>query len=147
MTAESAPKDMVGFLNYYLVDNAPFQLPDGVKEFLVRFGPWITLVLLVLSLPPLLFVLGVGTFLIPFGGAGYAASFGAATLLLAVQLLLKVLALPGLFARKMAGWTLLFYSELLSIVVALVSGSIVTGIIGGLIGLYLIFQVRSLYTA
>lgn len=146
MAADQAPRDLVGFLNYYLVDKAPFDLPAAVKEFLVRYGPWITLVLLVLSLPPLLFVLGIGAVLAPFGSVGYATSFGFATIVLIVQLVLLVLALPGLFARKMAGWTFLFYSELVSIVASLLSGSIITGIIGGVIGLYLIFQVRASYT-
>jgi hypothetical protein len=66
------PKDLIGFLDYYLVQKAPFQIPDGVREIIVKFGPWITLVLLVLMLPPLLLVLGVGTVLVPFGGIGYA---------------------------------------------------------------------------
>ena len=27
-----APKDLIGFLDFYLVKKAPFQLPDGAKE-------------------------------------------------------------------------------------------------------------------
>ena len=42
---------LIATLDEYLVKKAPFALPDGVKEFIVRFGPWISLVLLVLSLP------------------------------------------------------------------------------------------------
>lgn len=146
MEEEPAPKDLVGFLDYYLVKKAPFQIPAGAREVIVRFGPWITVVLLVLSLPPLLIALGIGTILIPFGGVRYATGFGLATIFLVVELGLMVMALPGLFARKMAGWQLLFYSQLVSVVYALLSGSIVGGIIGGLIGLYVIFQVRTLYT-
>ncbi len=72
-----APKDLIGFLDFYLVRKAPFQLPDNVREWIVKFGPWIALVLLVLSLPPLLFVLGIGTVLMPFGGYGYATASGS----------------------------------------------------------------------
>ena len=142
-----APKDLIGFLDFYLVQKAPFQLPGQFKEFIVKFGPWITVVLLVLTLPPLLLVLGLGTAFIPFGGIGYAAGFTYLTVVLLIQIGLMVAALPGLFARKMSGWTLLFYSQLAGIAFSLLSGSIVGAVIGGLIGLYILFQVRTLYTA
>lgn len=140
-----APKDLVGFLDFYLVQKAPFQIPDAGREWIVKFGPWISLVLLILSLPPLLFVLGIGTFLIPFAGVGYARGFGFFTLLLIVEIGLLVAALPGLFDRKMTGWNLLFYSQLVSIAVSLLTGSIVGGLLFGLISLYILFQVRPLY--
>ena len=140
-----APKDLVGFLDFYLVQKAPFQLPDGVREFLVKYGPWIMLVFMVLSLPAILLVLGIGTFAIPFGGVGYATGFGVAAVGLIITFALNVLALPGLFARKMSGWTLLFYGELVSIATQLLQGAVVSAIISGLIGLYILFQVRSLY--
>lgn len=146
MADDQAPKDLIGFCDFYLVKKAPFQIPDGGREVIVKFGPWITVVLLVISLPPLLFLLGIGTMLMPFGGIGYARGFGLAAIFLIVELGLMVAALPGLFARKMGGWRLLFYSQLASIVYSLLSGSIVGGIIGGLIGLYILFQVRTLYT-
>jgi hypothetical protein len=147
MADERAPSDLIGFLDYYLVKKAPFQLPPNVKEFLVKWGPWITVVLLILSLPPLLFMLGIGTVLIPFGGVGYAVGFTYLTLFLIVYLALLIASLPGLFARKTSGWTLLFYAELVSIVSGLLSGSIVGALLGGLIGLYILFQVRPLYHA
>ena len=56
-----------------------------------------------------------------------------------------IAALPGLFARKMAGWRLLFYSQLVSIVYNVLSGHIVSGLLFGLIALYIMFQVRPLY--
>jgi len=143
--ANQAPKDMIGFLDFYLVQKAPFQLPDQAKEMIVRFGPWIAVVLLILSLPILLFALGIGTLFLPFAGWGYASGFGYLTLFTLIEIGLLVAALPGLFARKMSGWTLLFYSQLVSIVASLLGGWIVRAIIGALISLYLLFQVRSLY--
>ena len=144
-TSEQAPKDLIGFLDYYLVKQAPFQLPTEVKEFLVKFGPWIALVLLVLSLPALFVMLGVGTAFMPFGGAMYTVGFTYLTIVLLAQLVLLALALPGLFKRKMSAWRLIFYSELVSIVFSLLSGSILGALIGGLIGLYILFQIRPLY--
>jgi hypothetical protein len=140
-----APKDLIGFLDFYLVKKAPFQLPDGAKEWIVQFGPWITVVLLILTLPLLLVALGLGTLLMPFGGVGYASGFGILTLFVVVEIGLMIAALPGLFNRKLGGWRLLFYSQLVSLVYSLLSGNIISGLIVGLISLYILFQVRPLY--
>jgi len=143
------PSDLIGLLDYYLVKKAPFQLPDNVKEAIVRFGPWIALILLIISLPPLLFLLGLGALLVPFTvpfvGGAYAASFSIFTVFLIVQLALEIASLPGLFARRMSGWRLIFYSRLVSIVSLLLTGLIVNAIVGGSISLYILFQVRPLY--
>jgi hypothetical protein len=143
--AEQAPKDLIGFLDFYLVKKAPFQIPEGGRELIVKFGPWITIVILILTLPAVLFVLGIGTFFLPF--AGFAApGLGIALVTLVIQFGLMIAALPGLFARKMSGWRLVFYSELFSIVTSLLGGSILGALVGGLIGLYIIFQVRTKYS-
>ena len=96
-------------------------------------------------MPILLFALGLGAILIPFGGVGYASGFGVLTLFVIVELGLMIAALPGLFARKMAGWQLLFYSQLVSIAYYVLSGHIDSGLLFGLISLYILFQVRPLY--
>lgn len=143
--ASEAPKDLVGFLDFYLVKKAPFQIPDGGREMIVKFGPWITVILLILTLPLLLVALGIGTVLIPFGGFGYATGFGLLTLFVIVEIGLMVAALPGLFNRRMAGWRLLFYSQLIGIAYNVLSGAVVSGLLFGLIALYILFQVRPLY--
>lgn len=140
-----APKDLIGFLDFYLVKKAPFQIPDAGREWIVKFGPWITVILLILTLPLLLVALGIGTILIPFGGLGYATGFGVLTIFVIAEIGLMIVALPGLFARKMSGWRLLFYSQLVSLVYSMLSGSIVSGLVFGLISLYILFQVRPLY--
>lgn len=145
--ATAAPKDLIGFLDFYLVKQAPFQIPDAGREMIVKFGPWITVILLILTLPILLVALGIGTILIPFGGVGYASTFGLLTIFIVIEIGLMIAALPGLFARKMAGWRLLFYSQLISIVYNVLSGHIVSGLLFGLIALYILFQVRPLYHA
>lgn len=145
--ANEPPKDLIGFLDFYLVKKAPFQLPENAREWIVKFGPWITVVLLILLLPLLLVALGIGAVFIPFGGVGYAAGFGIMTIVLIIELGLMIAALPGLFARKMAGWTLLFYSQLVGIVYNVFTGNVVGGLLMGLIGLYILFQVRTKYQA
>jgi len=144
-SGEQAPKDLIGFLDFYLVKKAPIQLPANFKEWIVQYGPWITMVLLVLTLPLLLAVLGIGTVLMPFAGIGYATGFGFVAIGLLIEIGLTVMALPGLFARKMSGWTLLFYARLVSVVANILSGAVVSALLVGLISLYLLFQVRPLY--
>lgn len=144
-TSDQAPKDLIGFLDFYLVKKAPFQIPAEIKEFLVKFGPWIAIVLMLLSLPALLLILGIGAALTPFGTPAYGVGFGYLSVVLIAQFVLMALALPGLFARKMSAWKLIFYSQLVGIVFSLLSGSILGALIGGLIGLYVLFQIRPLY--
>ena len=146
-TTEQAPKDPIGFLDYYLVTKAPIQIPDNVKEWLVRYGPWITIVVLVLTLPALLVVLGLGAILVPFAAVGYGTGFSLFAIGVAVEVVLTVMALPGLFARKMSGWTFLFYARLVSILARLLAGAVVSALVVGLISLYVLFQVRTLYKA
>lgn len=144
--AEQPPKDLIGFLDFYLVKKAPFQIPEGAKEAIVRYGPWVMVVLLVISIPAILFILGVGTALMPFAGLPYASGFSAAALFLLIEIGLEIAALPGLFARKMSGWKLLFYGRLVAIVYSLLILAVLSAIIGGLISFYILFQVREKYS-
>jgi hypothetical protein len=144
---DQPPKDLMGFLEYYLVTKAPFQLPDNVKEWIVQYGPWISIVLMVLLLPVVLLALGIGAVLIPFGGVGYATGFTYVALGTIIQLGLTIAALPGLFARKISGWTLLFYARIVGFVVGLLSGAVVGALVRVVISLYILFQVRPLYKA
>lgn len=146
--AEEAPKDLIGFLDFYLVKKAPFQLPDGAKEAIVKFGPWVAVVLLVLALPLLLLALGLSAVALPIAASTGQIGFGLGFLtlpLLVVTLGLEVAALPGLFARRMMGWKLIFYSRLITIAWDVLLLQFVGAIIGGLIGLYILMQIRPLY--
>jgi hypothetical protein len=136
---------VIDFLNTYLVDKAPYQIPAAGKEWIVKYGPWIAIVLLILLLPPILLLLGLGAALTPFGGVYYATNYSYIAIVTLIQAGLTVAALPGLFARKMSGWTLLFYSRILAIVTTLLLGNVVAALLGGLIGLYILFQIRPLY--
>jgi hypothetical protein len=142
---QQAPKDLFGFMDFYLVKRAPFQIPDAGREWIAKYGPWISILMMILLLPAILFVLGVGTLLVPFGGIGYARDWSLAVILLIVQLGLMIAALPGLFARKASAWRLLFYSQAISIVHSLLIGSILGALVGGLVGMYILFQIRPLY--
>lgn len=150
--ATSDPKkaldQLTDTLELYLVKKAPFTLPTGVKEFIVNVGPWITLVLMILALPLILALLGLGAILTPFSFlGGVQAGFGYIVGLVfsIIVLVLEAMALPGLFKKKKAGWNMMYYAMLLTAVEKLVRFDLAGLIIGTTISLYFLFQVREYY--
>lgn len=134
-------------LSLYLVKKAP-ALPSGLKEFIVKYGPWITLVLIVLTLPLILAVFGLGTVLAPFsfmGGLRVGTGYIVTLVLSAVQLVLEAMAIPGLFKRQKKAWNLLFYATLIGVVENVVRFDVGGLIIGSLLSLYILFQIREYY--
>lgn len=126
-------------------------LPQNAREVIVKITPWIALIFGVLGLLGALAGLGILTAFSPlalFGGAqgmsSYGTGFIAAIFWLASSVLLLA-AYPGVKARRMQGWNMLFWSELVSFIGSIVALSIVSGIIGALIGFYLLFQIKSYY--
>lgn len=133
-------------LEEYFVKKAPFQIPQGGKEAIVKFGPWIMLVLLIMSLPVIFAALGLSAALSPFMMMYGTSPLYSVGLWISVgSLVLDAVALPGLFARKMQGWRFAYYATLLSVVSSLVMGQIVSAILSAVIGLYILFQIRSMY--
>ena len=130
--------------NEYLVDKAPFTIPENIREFFVKYGPYITVVIMILALPVILAALGLGAVFLPF--AGYAApTLGLGLLFTIASLVLQGLALPGLFAQKKQGWTFVFYANIVSFVSSLIIGDIVGALLGTLIGMFILFQIKSHY--
>jgi hypothetical protein len=85
------------------------------------------LVLLVISLPAVLVALGIGTFLLPCWAIGYGTGFGLWTLFLIAAVGLRAVSLPGLFARKMSGWQLAFYAQIVDFAGGPLTGRIIGG--------------------
>lgn len=127
------------------------QLHTNTKELLVKIMPFIALIFGVLGMLGGLAGLGILTMFAPlavFGGAQGVASYGGGfliALLLLVSSGLLLAAFPGTKARKVTGWILLFYSEIVSLVSAILSMNILSGILVALIAFYLLFQIRSYY--
>lgn len=137
------------FLELYLVKKAP-AIPKGGKDFIVKIAPWLVIIGLVLSVPAIfsLFSLNAMMSANPYGAyvtTALGPSYWISIFLLVVVVVLEVLALPGLFNRKRQGWNYIFYSSLVSLVSSLISMNLVGFIIGGLLSLYLLFQVREFY--
>lgn len=135
-------------LDLYLVKKAPFQIPARWREVLVKWMPWIILVILLLALPAVLFLLGISAFVMPFAfmaGPSVGTGFSLAVVFLIATLVLEGMAIPGLLKRKAGAWNLLYYSALINAVYNLISFNIGGLILGTLINLYILFQIREYY--
>lgn len=134
-------------LDLYLVKKAP-SIPAGLKETIVKFAPWATLVILILTLPLVLAVFGLGAILAPFsflGGVTAGTSYIVTIIFSAITLVLEAMAIPGLFKRSKKAWNLLYYAALIGGVQNLVSFNVGGLLIGTLLSLYILFQVREYY--
>ncbi len=138
-------------LNDIFVKKAPFQLPDNVKEIIVTFAPWLSLIFALLAIPLLIAALGFSALLSPFAALGGARSAAAAAagLIAGIPLLgaviLELLSVKGLLARKKSGWNLAFYATLASLLSNILSYDLFNAVIGTVISWYILFQVRSYY--
>ena len=137
-------------LNEYFGKKAP-AMPENIKEIIVKLAPFLAILGVILSLPAVFLLLGLGglaTMMSPFGGM--QAMTTIPTMWLSIVLLipvvvLEILAIPGLFARTKQGWKYMYWAELISIVSSIAQFNIIGAVIGALIGFYLLFQVKNLY--
>lgn len=134
-------------LDLYFGKKAP-ALPANVKEAIVNFAPWISLIMVVVSLPSVLAILGIGSLMAPFsflGGANAGFRYMLSLIFLAISVLFDGLAIPGLFKKAKSGWNFVFYSTLVGVLSNVVSMNLGGIILGALIPLYFLFQVKSYY--
>lgn len=157
-------------LNDAFVKNAPFQLPEGFKKFLVDIAPWASLLVGIIS------VLGawsiyqwarvanayvdlanqLSTY---YGGTAISTNrwtiwIYISLVVLVVEAVIYFAAFSGLKNRKKQGWNLLYLGLWINVVYGLVGlfsdygsavGTLLSSIIGTVIGLYFLFQIRSYY--
>ena len=123
-------------------------LPANWRDVIVNITPWLALVFGLIGVFGSLAAVGILTFLAPLvllgGGVGVASGGIIGAVLALVASVLMVTAFPGTRAKKISGWNLLFYSEAVSLVSSVVFFS-VGGVIGALIGFYILFQIKSHY--
>lgn len=124
-------------------------LPKGGQKVLVQIAPWISLIFGILGVLVGLGGLGILSVLSPLMLLGSGVSNTTGSLVsVAISLVSSVLllvAFPGLKAKKMQGWTMLFWSQVAAFVASLVMLSIVGGLVGAVIGFYLLYQIKSYY--
>jgi len=127
-------------------------LPTNIVEILVKIAPWLALLGGVLGLlaGPIVGVLGsLGSVLSlsPY----YLFITIVVTVVTLANAILLLLAFSPLKAKAMRGWVFLFWAQMLSAVDIVLSllqgqtGSLVGGVIGIAIGLYILFEIRSSY--
>jgi hypothetical protein len=123
-------------------------LPANIREILVKITPWFALIFGVLgvlgSLAALLLVLGLTPLVMLGGGVQSGISATIATVLGLVMSVLTVMAFPKLQKMQYSGWMLLFWSELISAVSAVLTVS-VGAVLGVVIGFYLLFEIKGHY--
>ncbi len=136
----------------YLVKKAPFAIPVNIKELIVKYGPYVSVVLAVLLLPVVLAAIGLTALLGPLSALSQeyinplGTIWGILRLVFSLGgMLLWIMAIPGLFARSKKGWTYSFYNVLLNALQGLVFMQWGNLILGTLISLYVLYQIKSYY--
>lgn len=140
------------FFEDLFLKKVTYQLPVKAKEVIVQIAPWVTLIIVIISLPAVLGLFGVGS-MMTGAGAYFGITLGTryylGLIVLLIQIIIMALSISPLLKRQAKGWKLVYYSELISFVYALVSsyalGSIIWALISLAIGMYIIFQVKSYY--
>lgn len=123
------------------------KLPEKLKEVIVKYGPYVSVILLILWIPIILALIGIAITATPFAllggdkGLGYVISvvFGL------VMMALQIKAIPGLFKRQIKSWRLLFYISLISALSNLIQFNAWNLIVGTIISWYFLFQIKSYY--
>jgi len=134
-------------LNLYFGKKAP-AMPENIKEFIVKYSPYLSIIMLVLALPAILFAFGLSTLVAPFayvGGLHTGFSFSITGLISLIALVLEAIAIPGLFKRTKKSWQYMFYASLITLLSSLLSLDLGSLIIGGAISFYILFQIKSFY--
>ena len=136
-------------------------LPNNVRELIVKVSPYLAIIGIVFSIPAIFGLLGLGFVTAPFrmiggygaglaaGGYGMMGGFGAfwflAGIFAIVNMVLLILAFPGLKSRSEKGWRYVFYVALLGALQNLLSFNLVGLIIFTTLNLYILFEIKSHY--
>lgn len=119
-------------------------LPANAKQTLVNITPWIALIFGVLGIITGLGLAG-GSSIAMLGGIGNSTIIRLGGVITIIASAMMLMAYPKLKALQMSGWTLLFWSSVVSLIGSLVMGSIVSALIWGVIEFYILFQIKSYY--
>jgi hypothetical protein len=129
-----------------------YQLPPKGKEFLVQIAPYLAIIGVIMMVPAILAILGMGSFF-----SAYSYGFGLrlgwyyyiGIIFIIIQTVLMAMSIQGLMKRKKQGWRFLYYSSLVSLVHSVAFAfnpmGVIWALIGSAIGLYLLFQIKSHY--
>lgn len=142
LTQNKSVQDLIKTMEGFFA-KAP-ALPTNIREIIVKITPWLALIFGILGVLGGLGAIGISPVAM-VGGVDASAFILISGILAIVSSILMLVAYPKLKANSIEGWTLLFISELISVVSSLISGAIIGAVIGGLIGFYFLFQIKSYY--
>lgn len=123
-------------------------LPSSLRELIVKVSPWAALILGILILPFILAAFGLGLLVAPLsvlGGAGLSARYVIALVISALGMFFWYAAIPGLMRRSKGGWNKSLYAVLIGAIGNLFTFDIWRLVIGTLISLYFLFEIRPYY--
>lgn len=126
-------------------------IPHGGRQTLAQIAPWLALIFGILGVVS---ILSAGSFVSYFSFS--FVSMGMVQISIFISLLaglvaslLEILAFKPLKAMRKKGWNLLFYATVLTtagtLLTLLFGYSVLGNLVGSLIGLWLLFEVRGLY--
>ena len=139
-------------LNEIFGEKAP-KLPESVGEFIVKVGPYLMVVGLVIGIGTLLTSFGILAAITPWMRAGYSYGysyryhygFAFWNIFSLATMVLQAMAVPGLFKRAKSAWNLMFYASLINVLTSLFSSGLISAAISAAIGWYFLFQIRKFY--
>ena len=144
--ATKQSSDIISILEVYFMKLPP--LSKEVKAKIASILPWLALIFgilgVVVSFLATIGLLGLAPMMAVGGGVGFTVNALIGVLLGLISSGLLLAAYPGVKANKYQGWKLLFWSELVGAVSSLLSLAL-PGILIAALGLYILFQVKSLY--
>jgi hypothetical protein len=139
-------------LEPYFTKKAPVQIPVKAREWIVNYSWIISLVLAVILVPAMLSLLTI------YGWAGAVAGalgvvvsplYWLAGLALVVQFVFLVVSIPGLKKKSYAkGWKIVLYGEIFGFAYSMLyftMGNLISGVLSLIIGVYVLFQIKSYY--
>lgn len=142
--------DFENTLEKYMVDKAPFSIPEDIKKLIVDYGPYVLILKIILQIPSVLSIFGLTLFFSPFSPVGpyrfyLGFNYTLAMIIFGVILVIESLAVPLLLRKEEKGWRLMFYASLLSVLMGLFYGGIFVGLIWAIIFWYVLFQIKDYY--
>ena len=116
--------------------------PDNIKDLFVKIAPFLAIIGVVFGIS----FVGIGALLSPFAWFAGSFTYGIAMIFLIITIVLEGLAIPGLFAQKMAGWRYSYYAQFVNAVFGLLMGNWISAILSAFIGFWILFQIKEKYS-
>lgn len=133
-------------LTGFFVKKVP-AMPEKIKKIIVKYGPYVAIVALVIAIPVTLGMIGLMLLSTPLVWITEIKGWEniIAIILGIIMIWLQIKAIPGLFEKKIEAWRLMFYMSLLSALSNLISLDFWSLIIGTGLAWYILFQIKSEY--